>query len=409
MDVASHKYHKKTAVILLNILLAAASWGCSDKETAQLSGYIRELQEEYVDNILSSQDVQQTQEPAEETYVEAAGLEQPEIYYAYHMLTKDEQRVYLELLRALQEMQADVKVSTLDTDELHKVFNYVMADHPELFYVEGYQYTKYTTDDILTELTFTGTYTMAKEDMHLILQQIEAAAGELLAPLEGISDQYTIIRYLYDSLINATEYDSSVENNQNIQSVFLEKRSVCQGYAKAMQYLLQKEGIQTALVTGYANAEGHAWNLILADGEYYYLDATWGDASYSLNEAYDSSIRIPSINYDYFLVTTQELLKTHEPDEAMPLPQCTATADNYYVREGLYFDSYDADRLLLLFENGQSSGLGLVTLKCSDEAVYEQIKTRLIDEQEVFHFLHENGNAVSYTMNDSQLTISFWL
>ena len=231
----------------------------------------------------------------------------------------------------------------------------------------------------------------------------------MTAPLAQITDQYTIIRYLHDSLIIATEYDSNTENNQNIQSVFLDGRSVCQGYAKAMQYLLQKEGIQTLLVTGQTNGEGHAWDLVLADGAYYYLDPTWGDASYSRAEESTENVRIPSINYDYFLVTTQELEKTHQLDESIPLPECTADADNYYVREGLYLDAYNEDRIKWIFEKARQSQTGYITMKCSNTEVYSQIKGKLIDEQEVFRFLQADGNSISYTMNETQLTLSFWI
>lgn len=399
---------RRAVVILLSIMIISLFSGCSGQEIEQgledIGGYIQQIQDAHTETIESEQTTETDKSESEETLEEL-----PSIYYAYHTLDKEGQKLYLEIYRSLQRMETDTAVSTLDIDELNTVFQYVLADHPELFYVEGYQYTQYTTGDILTKLTFTGTYTMTWEDVQQTIQRIETVAEQMTAPLAQITDQYTIIRYLYDSLIIATEYDSNTENNQNIQSVFLDGRSVCQGYAKAMQYLLQKEGIQTLLVTGQTNGEGHAWDLVLADGAYYYLDPTWGDASYSKAEESTENVRIPSINYDYFLVTTQELEKTHQLDESIPLPECTADADNYYVREGLYLDAYNEDWIKWIFEKARQSQTGYITMKCSNIEVYSQIKGKLIDEQEVFRFLQADGNSISYTMNETQLTLSFWI
>ena len=399
---------RRAVVILLSIMIISLFSGCSEQEIEQglgdIGGYIQQVQDAHTETIESEQTTETDLPESEETLEEL-----PSIYYAYHTLDKEGQKLYLEIYRSLQRMETDTAVSTLDIDELNTVFQYVLADHPELFYVEGYQYTQYTTGDVLTKLTFTGTYTMTWEDVQQTMQRIETVAEQMTVPLAQITDQYTIIRYLYDSLIIATEYDSNAENNQNIQSVFLDGRSVCQGYAKAMQYLLQKEGIQTLLVTGQTNGEGHAWDLVLADGEYYYLDPTWGDASYSKAEESTENVRIPSINYDYFLVTTQELEKTHQLDESIPLPECMADADNYYVHEGLYLDTYNEDQIKWIFEKARQSQTGYITMKCSNAEVYSQTKEKLIDEQEVFRFLQTDGNSISYTMNETQLTLSFWI
>ena len=397
---------RRAVVILLSIMIISLFSGCSEQEIEQglgdIGGYIQQVQDTHTETIESEQTTETDMPESEETLEEL-----PSIYYAYHTLDKEGQKLYLEIYRSLQRMETDTAVSTLDIDELNTVFQYVLADHPELFYVEGYQYTQYTTGNAMTKLTFTGTYTMTWENVQQTMQRIETVAEQMTVPLAQITDQYTIIRYLYDSLIIATEYDSNAENNQNIQSVFLDGRSVCQGYAKAMQYLLQKEGIQTLLVTGQTNGEGHAWDLVLADGEYYYLDPTWGDASYSKAEESTENVRIPSINYDYFLVTTQELEKTHQLDESIPLPECMADADNYYVHEGLYLDTYNEDQIKWIFEKAQQSQTGYITMKCSNAEVYSQTKEKLIDEQEVFHFLQTDGNSISYTMNETQLTLSF--
>jgi len=78
------------------------------------------------------------------------------------------------------------------------------------------------------------------------------------------------------------------------------------------------------------------------------------------------------------------------------------------VREGLYFDSYDADRLALVFDSEATKAAGCVTVKCSSDEVYELMVQTLIESQEIFDFVDKRGESISYTSNDEQRTISFW-
>lgn len=401
------------------IFVCSVSGGCADQN---LSQYLPDT-DIHTEEPLSDEELQNTDGlqqngvmDAEESAVEEASQsalqeeEIPDIYYAYHTLDEPKQKLYREIWNALKSMAQEVVVSTLDSEELNQIFHCVLADHPELFYVEGYQYTKYTIGDAVTKLTFQGTYSMTWEEMEQKKAQIETQANNWMAPVEQVTDEYAKVKYLYDYLIKVTEYDMNADENQNISSVFLQGRSVCQGYAKAMQYLLQKQGIQTVLITGYANGEGHAWNLVKVNGSYYYLDPTWGDASYNLTES-DTSYtgEVPPINYDYFLVTTAEILKTHQIDRVMELPECVEIKDNYYVHEGLYLNEYNEDRMKLIFENAQMNHDSYVTIKCSNAAVFSEVQSKLIDEQEVFRFLDSQGTSIAYTTNQVQLTLSFWI
>ncbi len=222
-------------------------------------------------------------------------------------------------------------------------------------------------------------------------------------------DEYSTVKYLYEWLINNTEYDKTVENNQNICSVFLEGRSVCQGYAKAMQYMLQRAGIQCLLVTGFTNGERHGWNLVRVNGAYYYLDPTWGDASYASGGTGSAAEGFaPAINYDYFLVTTDEITRTHSIEKAVELPQCTAVDDNYFVREGLYFEVYDEGKLAAVLDSEAVDAAGCVTIKCGSMETYTQMVQILIDSQKIFDFVDKRGESIAYTSNDQQRTISFW-
>jgi hypothetical protein len=215
-------------------------------------------------------------------------------------------------------------------------------------------------------------------------------------------------KYLYEWVIDNTEYVEGAENNQNICSVFLEGKSVCQGYAKSLQYLLQEMGIECFIVTGFTNGDRHAWDIAKIDGEYYYLDPTWGDASYSYSGDTDSIYDFaPSINYDYFLVTTDELTRTHSIERVVDLPECDAITDNYFVREGLYFTGYDEEKLAQIFDSYASREAGYVMIKCSSES-YSNVVSQLIDSQKIFDFVDVQGSSIAYTSNDELRIISFW-
>lgn len=332
-----------------------------------------------------------------------------DIYYAYHKLEPDEQQVYLEVLDALTNLETGTKVSTLDKTVLDRIFTCVMNDHPELFYVEGYQYTEYTYGSSITSLTFSGTYSMSDAEVDYYKLLIEQKVKECFTHVPLNEDEYSTVKYLYEWLISNTEYDKNVQDNQNICSVFLQGKSVCQGYAKAMQYMLQRADIPCLLLTGFTNGERHAWNLAKVDGDYYYLDPTWGDASYAYHGAASAEQGFaPVINYDYFLVTEDEMTRTHSFEKVVELPKCTATEDNYFVREGLLFTAYDEQQLTQIFESDEAKEKDYVTIKCADAESYQQMLSTLIDSQKIFDFIDRQGASISYTANEEQRIISFW-
>ena len=380
--------------------------GCSIQE--KLQHFTQEETRQYEPEIHSdSENAQTSQQNQKKNKSDLKKVS--DIYYAYHKLEPGEQQIYQEVLDALTGLKADITVSTLDKTVLDRVFTCVMNDHPELFYVEGYQYTEYTYGGSVTSLTFSGTYSMSEEEVDYYKLLIEQKVKECFThvPLNG--DDYSTVKYLYEWLISNTEYDKKVQDNQNICSVFLQGKSVCQGYAKAMQYMLQRADIQSLLLTGFTNGERHAWNLVKADGDYYYLDPTWGDASYAYHGAESAEEGFaPAINYDYFLVTEDEMTRTHSFEKVVELPKCTATEDNYYVREGLLLTDYDEQQLTQIFGDEEAKEKNYVTMKCAGWESYEQVLGELIDSQKIFDFIDRQGASISYTINEEQRIISFW-
>ena len=391
--------------------------GCSYEELAcEVRDYLQLNNEEQVllkdedSGAVSARELEDVEQAPAEA-VDGLKEEQTQSFH-YNRLSEPEQKLYGEILYILQEHLEDIQISTTDSGEVEKVFQCVLNDHPEIFYVEGYTLTRYALGEELKMMTLSGTYSMTPETIEAKKQLIDSYVNQCFMSLPtGDGSQYAIARYVYEYLIENTEYDAGAPDNQNICSVFITHRSVCQGYAKATQYLLQKAGIEATLIMGTVqNGEGHAWNLVKLDGENYFMDTTWGDASYQMTEgSVQNAGSLPPINYDYLCVTTGQLSKTHTIEEVVPVPVCTAMTDNYYVREGLYFTELSKDRITDVFARAYERQSSYVTLKCSSREVYEEIRRFLIEEQGIFEFLNPDTGTVSYAENVEQLDLSFWL
>ncbi len=346
--------------------------------------------------------------------------------YAYETLNETEQIWYRDIEQVLGSFGSQVRLSQaglsggLSDTDINKIFQCVLSDHPELFYVEGYSYVKYARGEKLTAVEFSGTYNVDLDTAVARKEEIEAASEEILSGISRDAADYDKVKYVYETLIRSTDYDLDAPDNQNIYSVFVQHLSVCQGYAKATQYLLNRLNVPCTLVLGTVETgEGHAWNLVEVDGEYYYLDTTWGDVSYRTEDLSseetlypgeeDETLFMPEINYDYLNVTTEELLRTHSIGGEIPMPLCDADTANYYVREGALFTGYDRVQMEALFQKAIETGQGDITIKCVDAVSYKEVLTALIEEQEIFDYLAGEESRVAYAQNEKQHSLTFWV
>lgn len=337
--------------------------------------------------------------------------------YAYDLLSDAEKSWYRGINAALLtrgdecvELSEEGLAAGLTQDDVDHIFQAVLLDHPEYFYVTGYQYTRYTRADKLVRVEFLPTYSISYEEAVARKGQIEEAVTAILSQAPTNGSDYDKVKYVYEYVIRNTEYDLSAPDNQNIYSVLCGQRSVCQGYAKTVQLLLNRMGVECTLVLGYVDGgEGHAWNLVKVDGEYYYVDATWGDASYYSTTGEVLPMDFMDVSYDYLCVTTKEMSKTHTVSEKVTMPECSATQANYYVRNGAYFTQYDTTRLQSLIDAAVLKGETYITIKCADDATYYEMKTKLIDEQEIFGFLDGSYHSLGFAQNDQQLSLTFWM
>ncbi len=327
--------------------------------------------------------------------------------YAYGELGDTDRELYDVIYKAIVCYKEEVPVPTTDPNNLDRVFNCVMMDHPEIFYINGYRYTKYTVGDTIRRILFSPSYTYSRQETEELIPVLHDAVQDIIGRVYADSTDYAKIKYIYDTIVLNTEYDVESPDNQNVLSVLLYHRSVCQGYAKTMQLILNGMDIPCTLVTGVVQGgERHAWNLVLADGDWYYVDVTWGDVAYKFVSKAGEDEVASAINYDYLLVPYGEIAQTHVIEEIVKLPECTCLNDNYYVKEGLYFLSYDTDQLHAAFDNAFYNGENTVVIKCCDEVLYAKMYSELIDNQKIFEFAHDKQD-MAYSYNQSMNKLVF--
>lgn len=407
----------------ITTLCSMLLFGCSGKETADYANRQVDVKVISLDDLgdgINTPGVGEEAVSSSDVFYETAegDFSDPKSgTYAYDRLSDAQKSWYRGINSVLLarseeciELSEEGLAAGLTQDDVDQIFQAVLLDHPEYFYVTGYQYTRYTRADKLVRVEFLATYDIDLDTAMEKKAQIEAAAEQILsnAPMDG--SDYDKVKFVYDYLIRNTEYDLNAPDNQNIYSVLCGGKSVCQGYAKTMQLLLNRMDVECTLVLGHVDSgEGHAWNLVKVDGEYYYVDATWGDASYYSSTGEQVPSDFMDVSYDYLCITTKELSKTHTVSEKITMPVCTATAANYYVKSGAFFTSYDTEQLRRLIDDAILNGKQEITIKCADSGVFYTISTKLIDEQEIFDYLDGSYHSLGFAQNDQQLTLTFWM
>ena len=310
--------------------------------------------------------------------------------FAYNLLSDADKTVYDRFLQAIMTFAPELTglPDGLTVDRAKDIMTYVQADHPELFW-HYYNSTYFfqPTTGLLQSVRFD--YPLTQEQADSRLEEIRQAIAPFLSSLSDNMSDFEVVQRVYENIIRLVDYDTvglerqrrlprnvrdgEPDDLRSIYGVFVQKKAVCAGYAKALQYLLNLLGIECTYVT----SERHAWNLVKLEGDYYHLDVTWGDGS----NTDAAANRTDAVDYSCFCITTEEALRLgdHEPEAHTPLPTCTAVKCNYHHRYGLFFDEVDYERIRTLVCDAIARGERTVSFKFATDALYEQMRRELVD------------------------------
>ncbi|MCM1183400.1 MAG: hypothetical protein NC337_08505 [Roseburia sp.] len=229
------------------------------------------------------------------------------IYPYYHMLNDTQQALYKQIYANADALIDDFSpVKSIVSNDLKNAFTAVVNDHPELFWVNtAYRY-KYAPLGEIAEIKLS--FNATANDLDKAKSEFEAAAKLITDSTYGLYTDYEKEKKVHDELIKQVKYDANAPMNQSAYSALVYGRTVCAGYARAYQYVMQQLDIPCYYVTGYAG-ENHAWNIVKLDDGYYNVDTTWDDTN-------------PN-TYDYFNCSDADYAGNHvRRDLSVYLPPC---------------------------------------------------------------------------------------
>lgn len=301
-------------------------------------------------------------------------------YFYFSRLEASKQRAYETILAAIERHEATVQVSGITFEEACRVVDAIRYDRPELFYFKTFSMRG---NEIFLS------YGASAEEAEALKRRIDEVVPRYLAGIDDSMSAYDVALRMHVKIINTVDYDTIALNRQQaaggpagdkidylrtICGVFLDGKAVCEGYARAMQYLLQKCGIECAECAGYikksSDQDGgaHAWNILKADGDYYYLDTTWDDQSSTIQ-----TVKMTDLGFDYFCITSDELERTRDTKLCpVEMPDCTATRCNYYYHNDFVLEHYDMAKIKTIAQTAARAGDKSFTVKCKTRKVYDE-------------------------------------
>lgn len=232
------------------------------------------------------------------------------MYPYYNMLDEKLQHLYRQIYANAEVLnQSFAPIEEVSANQLKNAFTAVFCDQPQLFWLDTAYACKFTPSGrcVKIDLQFNN----ASGDLEGSKEAFNSAANRIISAASGLPDNYEKEVYVHDALLDGITYNLGADMNQSAYSALVNGQTVCAGYARAFQYIMEQMGVPCYYCMGYAG-ESHAWNIISLDDGYYNVDNTWDDTD-------------PN-TYDYFNKSDGDFNRDHKrTDLSVYLPACNGS------------------------------------------------------------------------------------
>ena len=284
-----------------------------------------------------------TTEAPTETEDIYADVSDTKLYIPEHMVTKyasldyDKrmQDVYDDVVDTMQNFRTKSYVPlTISTEDYVKVLETVRCEQLMLFYLQNRYAGDFDSTVQTYEMNFSYKYSI--KEVNIMLMETEKAAKEIMTLTDPSMSDYEKLKIFHDYLVLNVESSTDDPTADSIYGTLVNKKALCEGYAKAFSYLCNLAGIENMIVTGYTDVD-HMWNMVKLEGQWYHIDVGWDKPSAALSERYPDMVL-----YQYFLSEDSIMENNRIISNMLCDPPVADSSDMYYFNvENKYAETYD--------------------------------------------------------------------
>ncbi len=271
---------------------------------------------------------------AEKRGLEYFAAEKCSLYKHYRaLLTAREQRVYNAICKGLLNYDNKFDVESVSDKQLSDIFQKIVHDNPNLFYVESLSFRK---SFIFNKKVIEPKYRFGKDKANDTLCAIIDKCNLILKGCENLT-QLQKEKRVHDYFCNNITYDEKfAESSFECVGPLLFGKGVCEGISKAAKLLLDFAGVKSLVLHGsssqaelakFTKNSLHAWNIVCINGNFHHVDIT-----------FDLTLQARKITrYDYFNLSDEEMQVDHKVI-SKGVPKCNKS-ENYYKANNLFFNT----------------------------------------------------------------------
>ena len=224
-----------------------------------------------------------------------------------------------EILSALDKLETSLDVTGwgLTRSNFKEIVSGLLNRHPEYFYV-SYSGHYYGGSEAIVLLDFT--YSATQSEIRAMRAEIDAEIAKIDQQIDttGMTVEEVALAY-HDYLVSTIAYDYEGYLNKQIADTcytmygaLVKKRAVCQGYAEAFSYLMNRKNLPCGIASSVK--ANHAWNVVYIDGKWYQMDATWDDPVWD---------NLGRVDHTWFLTSDATMLsmKSNKSDYVTSVPE----------------------------------------------------------------------------------------
>ncbi|SCW68294.1 Glucan-binding domain-containing protein (YG repeat) [Ruminococcaceae bacterium YRB3002] len=227
----------------------------------------------------------------------------------------------------------DVSSCGLVREDTKEVYVKFMNTHGEFFFLSPQYKYSYKTSGAVTKYTLNVLPGFTKSDVNKFNTKVNEIVGNINSSWSAVEKAL----YIHDYIVTHCSYDEDPDNyHYNAYDCLINGSAVCQGYSMAFDHIASKVGLDSWLIS--SKDLDHAWNMVKAGSNYYFIDSTWDDPMYNYKPLYPGFCK-----HEYFLLSNAKMHKNkHNVDdwiidgsEACGSKGTDTTYDSYFWSESV--------------------------------------------------------------------------